>query len=330
MENEFYGCIFVVSDTAVNEVNNHTFQLISKGIEIANILNKKLILLYVGNYYENEILKLKGFSIDEVIIVPKSNDKLTDEQYRNIYIEFINKYSPEIILMCASVRSRAIASQVSTMINAALTAECTQITISEDKEIIFTRPAFSSLLLANIGCKNTFIKMCTIRKNVFNIIKSDESAEPKIVIDNLNVEEDVNKTILRKHANIDKTSNIEKAKIIVAGGRGLGANGFYLLKEFAKNINATVGGTRVAVENGWIEYENQIGQSGTNICPDVYINFGISGALQHTVGIISAKKIISINIDENAPIFNHSDYKIVGDAFEILLSLVERTTKFNE
>lgn len=251
MNNLDEGSVFVISDSGVNRINTHTLQLITKGISLANMLKKQLIFIYVGDRYENEIRKLAGYPIDRIVVIPKKNDVLTDEQYRDIYIECIKRFSPELILMCASIMSRAIASQVATLLNAGLTAECTQISVNND-EVIFTRPVSSSQLLANIGVKDTHIKICTVKKNVFDSKISKGHNQPEVCVFNLNIENDTNKTILESQANRNRERDLEKARIIVAGGRGLGQEGFVLLKEFAKNINASVGGTRVAVENGWI------------------------------------------------------------------------------
>lgn len=324
MENQHKGSIFVISDSGVDRINIHTFQLLKKGIDLAITLKKQLIFIYVGDRYEDEILKLAGYPIDKVVVIPAKNDNLSDEQYRDIYIECISRFCPEIILMCASIVSRAIASQVATLLDTGLTAECTEISVNND-EVIFTRPVGCAQFLANIGVKDTNIKMCTVKKNVFDCNISKGSYLPEVCVFDLDVKRDTNKVIIESLFIGNRDGELEKAKIIVAGGRGLGEKGFALLKEFARNINAAVGGTRVAVENGWISYKNQIGQTGMTIRPDIYINFGVSGSLQHVVGIESSKQIISVNIDENAPIFEYSHFKIVGDAIEILSHLVKQT-----
>ena len=246
--------------------------------------------------------------------------------------ELCEKKKPEIFLIGATILGRTIAPLISSKLDTGLTADCTKLEITnykDEKKLVSSRPTFGGQLMASILCKKT-PQMATVRPSVLQ--KTD-----KIYKDGGEFEEfypdfsDFNDpiTILNREINQNKfSSTLENAQIIVAGGKGLKTEeNFEKLKKFAKLIGAAYAGSRGAVDMGLIDKEYQIGQTGKTVAPRVYIAFGISGAIHHIVGINNAKKIIAINTDENAPIFENADVAIVEDATRVLDELITELEK---
>ncbi len=246
--------------------------------------------------------------------------------------EFCKINTPEIFLIGATIIGRSIAPLISSSLNTGLTADCTKLEITnfkDEKKLAATRPTFGGQLMATILCKN-LPQMATVRPHVLQkrIDAYKENGEFEEFIPNLDNFNDC-LTILNTEINKNKlSSELENAQVVVAGGKGLkNEENFQKLIKFAGLIGASYAGSRGAVDMGLIDKEHQIGQTGKTIAPKVYIAFGISGAIHHMVGISNAKKIIAINNDENAPIFENSDIAIVEDAPKVLDELIAELEK---
>ena len=251
-----------------------------------------------------------------------------DEAFRNYSTDYFSKHlvdlvgviKPEILLIGATNQGRDLAPRVAAALGTGLTADCTGLDINEKGQLAATRPTFGGQLMATILCK-TFPQMATVRPNVFKVYREDSFVETEFVSCPVNISYVKNRVeLLDFKKTVDTVINdLDSAEIIVAGGKGLkNEKGFELLNRFAQKIGATVGATRGAVELGLAPVSVQIGQTGKTVSPKVYIACGISGAIQHTVGMTGSKYIIAINNDEDAPIFDIADTGIVGDVFEIL------------
>ena len=240
-------------------------------------------------------------------------------------VDIVKEIQPEILLIGATNQGRDLAPRISTALHTGLTADCTGLGINDKGQLAATRPTFGGQLMATILCKN-LPQMATVRPKVFKPAEKDNIKPAEIIYKNINLDEVQKKVeLLEFHRKVTNSLNeLDSAEIIVAGGRGMkNAEGFKLLKEFADKIGAAVGASRAAVEMGLASHEMQIGQTGKTVTPKLYIACGISGAIQHTIGMDKSEKIIAINLDEKAPIFDIADYGIVGDAFEILPKLIE-------
>ena len=237
----------------------------------------------------------------------------------------MREIQPEIFLIGATNQGRDLAPRISTALHTGLTADCTGLDINAKGQLAATRPTFGGQLMATILCKN-LPQMATIRPKVFkpaseNIVKKAEIITMPVNLDGLEKRVEL---LEFKKAITKELNDLDSAEIIVAGGRGMkNAQGFLLLKEFADKLGGTVGATRLAVEMGLATHDMQVGQTGKTVSPKLYIACGISGAVQHTIGMADSERIIAINSDKNAPIFEIADYGYVGDVFEVVPQLVE-------
>lgn len=314
--------------TRDNYLHTVVFELANKAQELAKKLNNTeisaLLICKTGlaNNFK-EAFSNSGF--DKVYIA--ENDRFTyysTEFYAMTAIEIIKEINPDIILIGATTQGRDIAPRISASLHTGLTADCTGLDINEQGKLAATRPTFGGKLMATILCK-TLPQMATIRPKVFkpapeNIVKNTEFIYREVQISDIKRKVD----FIEFTKILNNTINeLDSAQIIVSGGRGMkNETGFKLLKEFADKIGASVGASRDAVEMGLAPQSVQIGQTGKTVTPKLYIACGISGAIQHTIGMSESDRIIAINTDKNAPIFDICDYGIVGDAFEIIPELI--------
>lgn len=299
------------------------FELAQKAQELSKKLNCEVNgLLITPNFQTCEETLRTPF--DKVYVVQDERLKnYSTEYYSKIAIDVVKQVSPQILLIGATTQGRDIAPQITSALETGLTADCTGLDINDKGKLAATRPTFGGKLMATILCKK-FPQTATVRPKV---LKSDDVVELKptqyieMSADIENIELKVNLLeVIKKSVN----SSLEDAEIIVAGGRGMrDKDGFNMLYELAKKLNATVGASRLAVESGFADSSIQIGQTGKTVTPKIYIACGISGAIQHTVGMSGSKKIIAINKDANAPIFKIADFGVVGDVFDVLPELIK-------
>lgn len=241
--------------------------------------------------------------------------------YSKLLVNLIKDIDPEIFLIGATTQGRDLAPRISSNLHTGLTADCIDLDINEKGQLAATRPTFGGQLMATILCKN-YPQMATVRPNVFKVNSVNYNTQTEYIKRETSLISNIknNVEIIEFKKTVENIINeLDSAKIIVAGGMGIkNEKGFELLNQFAQKIGATVGATRNAVEAGLAHPTVQIGQTGKTVSPEVYIACGISGAIQHTVGMENSKHIIAINNDPNAQIFDIADCGIVGDVFEIL------------
>jgi electron transfer flavoprotein alpha subunit len=252
------------------------------------------------------------------------------QAYLHGMVRLIGKHRPEIVLLGATTMGRDLAGAVATSLETGLTADCTGLSIDPQTKLLEqTRPAYGGNIMATILCEQRRPQMATVRPRVMEMpardeSHSDESHSSETVQEQLELaEEDVQVRII-EYAREQATEGvrIEDADILISGGRGLGGpEGFDMLRELAEAMGGRVSGSRAAVDQGWIEQERQVGQTGKTVRPKVYIACGISGAIQHLVGMQTSDIIVAINRDPNAAIFNVASYGIVGDVNEVVPAL---------
>src|SRR5574344_445546 len=323
------GILIYAQVTKSNYVHPIFFEFFAKAQTLAAKLdNANVMALLITKTGNSENFKegFEKFGIDTVYVIEDDiYENYITEPYANAALEVIKKINPAIILVGATTEGRDLAPRLASNLHAGLTADCIELDINEKGQLAATRPTFGGQLMATILSKSN-IQMATVRENVFKPMEHDTPKQTEYIYDKAEIYGLYERVkILNFAKGIEKERNkLLDAKIIVSGGKGMKtAKGFELLKEFADTLGAEVGASRGATDIGIAPKNMQIGQTGITVSPKIYIACGISGAIQHIVGMENSDKIFAINIDENAPIFEHADYGIVGDVFEILPKLID-------
>jgi len=307
------------------------FELLGKGKELADTLGVDLCGVLLGDDMKEEAQKIIHRGANKVYLVDSPKLKhYQNEPYSKVMIRLIKEYNPEIVLCGATSTGRSLISRVAIGIHAGLTADCTGLDIDKEKRLLLqTRPAFGGNIMATIICPNHWPQMATVRHKVMKEAEVNNHHRGKIIENSYDGDIYSSRTkLLDVVEEIEETVNLTEADIIVSGGRGLQKpENFKLIEDLAKVLGGAVGASRAAVDADWKSYSHQVGQTGKTVCPKIYIACGISGQIQHLVGMQSSKIIVAINKDPHAPIFKVTTYGIVGDLFEIVPEL---TKKFKE
>jgi electron transfer flavoprotein alpha subunit len=264
---------------------------------------------------------------DKVYVVDSPHLKFyQNEPYSNVLTELIREYKPEVVLCGATTIGRSLVPRVAINVPAGLTADCTGLDIDKDEKLLLqTRPAFGGNIMATIITPKFRPQMATVRHKVMKEAEIDTSLKAEVIQKEYREELLSSRTkLLDMVEEIEETINLAEADVIVSGGRGVGApENFSIIRELAMALSGAVGASRSAVDAGWIPYSHQVGQTGKTVCPKLYIACGISGQIQHLIGMQSSKVIIAINKDPDAPIFKIATYGIVGDLFEVVPALTK-------
>ncbi|MDD5665607.1 MAG: FAD-binding protein [Candidatus Omnitrophica bacterium] len=326
-----YKGIWVFLEQKNGKVQSVSYELLGKAQELAKKLNCQVSGVLIGNKMEDQLDELIFCGADNIYLVEAPElANFQDEPYTNVLVELVKKYKPEILLCGATNIGRSLISRVAINIKAGLTADCTGLDIDPDKKILLqTRPAFGGNIMATIISPNYRPQMATVRHKVFAPMAADKKRKGKIIRESFESALYFSRTkLLDIVEEIESLVNLAEADIIVSGGRGMGGpENFKILEELAHVLGAAVGSSRAAVDAGWMPYSHQVGQTGRTVAPKIYFACGISGQIQHLVGMQSSKIIVAINKDPEAPIFKVATYGIVGDLFQIVPAL---TSKFKE
>jgi electron transfer flavoprotein alpha subunit len=321
-----YKNVWICVEQHEKTIAKVVFELLGIGRILASKLNGELAAVLLGDEIKDLATKLFHYGADKVYLIDDANLK----EYRTIpytdALEYlVNKYKPEIILFGATKQGRDLAPRLATRLKTGLTADCTGLDI-EEGNLVQTRPAYGGNIIATIKTLNSRPQMASVRPKVFQIPEIDAARKGQLVQEKLELHETDKWTrVIEVVREAKKTANLEDAQIIVSGGRGLGKpENFKLIEQFANCLNACVGASRVVVDAGWIPHYHQVGQTGKTVQPKLYIACGISGAIQHLIGMKSSDFIIAINKDPDAPIFKVADIGIVGDLFEIIPEIIKK------
>ena len=323
---EEYKDVLVFAEQKDGKVASVSYELLGEGKRLADELGAKLLAVLLGAG-EPEARELIKWGADKVILCSDAAlEKFNDDTYSEILAKVISEHKPSIVLAGATPVGRSFIPRVAARLRTGLTADCTSLEIDrETRNLLQVRPAFGGNIMATILCPNYRPQMATVRPRVMK--KGEYNAEKKGEIVNVSFDNISSRTkVLEFVKEVSEVSvNLHEADIIVAGGRGIGGEkGYQLLAELAEVLGGAVGASRAAVDEGWIPYSHQVGQTGKTVNPKVYIACGISGAVQHLVGMLSSDIIIAINKNPEAPIFNVATYGIVGDMFEIVPLLTRK------
>lgn len=322
-----YKGVWVFAEQREGKLLNVVVELLGEGRKIADKLGVELTAVLLGNKVDDISEKLVKYGADIVLYAESELlETYTTDGYTKVITELIKERKPEIILIGATNIGRDLGPRLSARIHTGLTADCTRLEIDEeDNKLLMTRPAFGGNLMATIVCPDHRPQMSTVRPGVMERAKYDENRKGKIELVDIELTEEDIKAKVESVVKSGKAEvPLEEAKIIVAGGRGLGTReGFELVEKLAKKLGGVVGASRATVDEGWIEHSHQVGQTGKTVRPKLYIACGISGAIQHLAGMQDAECIIAINKNPDAPIFKIADYGIVGDVNEIIPAILE-------
>jgi electron transfer flavoprotein alpha subunit len=322
-----YKGIWVFIEQKKGKVQSVSYELLGKAQELAKKLNTQVSGILIGHNVADQTDELIWHGADQVYLVEAPEiAEFQDEPYTNILVKLIEKHKPEVLLCGATAIGRSLIARVAIRSKAGLTADCTGLDIDPEKKILLqTRPAFGGNIMATIICPNYRPQMSTVRHKVFTPLPADKHRKGKVIRETFGQEEYASRARLLDIVDeVESLVNIAEADIIVSGGRGMGGKeNFKLLEELAHALGGAVGSSRAAVDSGWMPYSHQVGQTGRTVAPKLYIACGISGQIQHLVGMSSSKVIIAINKDPEAPIFKYATYGIVGDVFQIVPALTK-------
>ena len=319
--------IAVYVDHVDGEIHPVTYELIGKARELASKIDHPVYALFMGNNISDKAEELLHYGVDKVFVYDFPElARFKIESYTSVFEDFIKKHQPCAILTGATTVGRQLAPRVAARMKTGLTADCTKLDIDEEtKLLMMTRPAFGGNIMATIVCEDFRPQMATVRPGVMKALEADESRQGEVEVVEVNfTDADMNVKIREVVKTTHKSVDITEAKILVAGGRGVGnAEGFKDLEALADTLDGEVAASRAAVDSGWISNDRQVGQTGKTVRPNVYFAIGISGAIQHVAGMEESDIIVAINKDEDAPIFDVADYGVVGDLNKIVPALTE-------
>jgi len=323
-----YKGVWVFIEQKIGKVQSVSYELLGKAQELAKKLSTHVSAVLLGNNMDDQLDEIVWHGADNIYLVQAPElANFQDEPYTNVLVQLIQKHKPEILLCGATSIGRSLIPRVAVKINTGLTADCTGLDIEDEKKILLqTRPAFGGNIMATIITPNHRPQMATVRHKVMPIAEPDRHKKGKIIRENFDGALFYSRTkLLDIVEEIETLVNLAEADIIVSGGRGMGGpENFKLLEDLAHVLGAAVGASRAAVDSGWITYSHQVGQTGRTVAPKIYIACGISGQIQHLVGMQSSKIIVAINKDPEAPIFKVATYSILADLFQIIPALTKR------
>jgi len=322
-----YKDVWVFCEQKKGVIQSISAELLGEGRRLADKLGVKLCAVLLGSGMEEAAEKLGERGADKVYLVDHPALKsYQDDPYTGVMVKLVEEFKPEVILCGASTIGRSLISRVAIKTNAGLTADCTGLDIDvKERLLLQTRPAFGGNIMATIIAPNHRPQMATVRHKVMKEAPVQPGRAAEIVSKVYPEETFASRTrLLDIVEELGATVNISEADIIVAGGRGMGGKeNFAQLEELAKVLGGAVGASRSAVDADWIPYSHQVGQTGKTVCPKLYIACGISGQIQHLIGMQSSKTIVAINKDPDAPIFKVATYGIVGDVNELVPALTK-------
>ncbi len=304
------------------------FELLGIGRKLADQRGVQLTAVLFGSGIRDSAADLVVSGADKVLLADHPElAQYREDVYGRVLEQLVKEHKPEVVLAGATAIGRSVIPQVATVLGAGLTADCTGLSIrEEDGMLLQTRPAFGGNIMATIECPHSRPQMATVRPNVMAPAEIDparrgEVIEVELTGELLDSRVEVLETVMSEGEQV----NIQEVEVLIAGGRGVESEkGFDLIQKLAAELNGAVAASRAAVDAGWISYPHQVGQTGKTVCPKLYIACGISGAIQHAVGMQSAETVVAINRDENAPIFDIATYGLVGDLFEIVPLLTKK------
>lgn len=322
-----YRGVWVFIEEKDGQIAPVSLELLGAGRQLADKRKTELAGIIIGEGITDLSTTIFEYGADTVYAYDDAIYRhYRTETFMKAVLACTQKYKPEIILYGATSTGKDLASAVATDLPTGLTADTTILDVEEDTGLLLaSRPAFGGNIMATILCKKYRPQMATVRPKVMKALSPDPGRTGTLIEESIPLrEEEVRTKVLEIVRDTTKKVRIDEADVIVAGGKGLGSpSGFQLIHQLADVLGAAVGASRDVVEAGWVGHHHQVGQTGVTVTPKIYFAIGISGAIQHIVGMQNSGLIIAINKDPGAAIFQSCHYGIVGDAFEIVPMLIE-------
>ena len=323
-----YRGVWVFIEQTEGEAAKVSWELLGEGAKLAKALQVPLSAVVIGEKVEHLCTEAFTYGAAKAYLIDAPVFKYyRTESYLKAVNYLLEKYKPEIILMGATGLGRDLAGAVATVVGTGLTADCTGLAVDDKRNLMQTRPAFGGNIMATIMCDKFRPQMATVRPHVMAMPEHNPKATGEIIRESCAVREEEILVKVLEIISDKKTDHVDVAgaEFIVSGGRGMmGKENFAMLQELADELGGVVGASRSAVDAGWMPQERQVGQTGKTVRPKIYIACGISGAIQHLVGMQDSDVVIAINRDKEAPIFEVATYGIVGDLFKIIPAITRR------
>lgn len=322
-----YRGVWVFAEQSAGLMPEVVAELMGQGRRLADDLEADLGALLLGAGLDGLAKELMALGADTVYAADhESLAQFNDDIYCEVMTQAIKEHQPEVLLAGATSIGRSLIPRVATAAATGLTADCTGLAIDQERRLLLqTRPAFGGNIMATIICPEARPQMATVRPRVMKKGAYEPGRQAKLV--ELSLPEGLASAtqVLEVVESLEEKINLTGADVIVTGGRGLGgAEGFELVRELADALGGVVGATRGAVDSEWIGHAHQVGQTGRTVAPKLYVALGVSGAVQHLVGMQSSDHIVAVNSDPNAPIFKVATYGIVGDLYEVVPAMLDR------
>lgn len=327
MDKSQYKDVYVFVEQREGEIQKVAIELLGKARELADQLNEKVVALLLGYQIAGKAQELIAYGADVVVCADERElVQYNTEPYAQAITQIVRDRKPAVVLIGATTIGRDLGPRLSARLETGLTADCTGLAISDDRDLLMTRPAFGGNLMATIICKEHRPQMSTVRPGVMRAKVADPARQGEV--EQVKIDFDKSKFKVKILETVKEQKNktdITEAKVLVSGGRGVGnAEGFALLNKLAETLNAEVSSSRAMVDAGVMSHDRQVGQTGKTVRPDLYFALGISGAIQHLAGMEESELIIAVNKDKFAPIFGVADIGIVGDIKKVVPVLTDK------
>ena len=325
--------ILLFGEVSDKEISSITHELISAANKLKFNEDDKIVVAFLSEVIPESYENLFSYGAQTVCLV---KNELLSRSNTDAFIiaskEVFDKFNPEIILFAKTDLGRDVAPRLAFKLGVPVAQDCIDLGIDQDtKKVMVTRPVYGGSAIATLVFEDVETQIVIVRPKVFEPITPTENSKGEVVELNIELDEKLIKTkFIEEVVKESEGIPLESAKVVVAGGRGLGdAKNFDLLRELAEILGGAVGASRAVCDAGWLDHEYQVGLTGKTITPDLYITVGISGASQHMAGCSSSKNIVAINKDPNANIFNSANYGVVGDWNAILPAFLEAVRELN-
>jgi electron transfer flavoprotein alpha subunit len=321
-----YKGVLIFAEQWKSFVHPVAYELLGIGKKLSDTLKEPLYAVIIGNNIENGAKELISRGAEKVYYYddPLLED-FRDDPYADLLTEICDEIKPSIFLVGATFIGRSLGPKVAAKLKTGLTADCTVLNIDEETGLLLqTRPAYGGNIMATIITPSSRPQMATVRYKMMSEAKKIEEPIGELIKKDVDVSTLTDRIKIVGFEKIKEQISITDADIIVSGGKGLGeSKGFEVIKQLASVLGGAVGASRPTVDEGWIDYRHQVGLSGRNVRPTVYLACGISGAVQHQAGMKSSDIIIAINKDPEAQIFKISTLGVVGDLYEVIPRLIK-------